>query len=206
MDEFQIYVISMTTLSKIAFCVSSIQRSLHFGRIYLVSGSTSTKFTRDLCSLVEQFLIHIISRNMSTKFSNCKYSTLRNLLFNPPLFISLYALCMHLAAFLQGICMLHSIFYLQCSSPGTRPFESTRGRLGVAFCFLDSADLAILCQSCCIKNTQRSARALEEGGWVGKAEQHIDCVQQSCNFALTVRSKKRKWEREREGRSWRSVG
>lgn len=182
-------------------------------RIYLVSVNTSTKFTscssstsRDLCSLVEQFLIHIISRNMFTKFSNCKYSILRNLLFNPPLFISLHALCVHLAALLQGICMLHSIFYLQCSSPGTRPVERTRGRPGVAFCFLDSADLAILCQSCCIKNTQRCARAMEEGGWVGKAGQHIDCVQQSCNFALTVRSKKRNWERKREGRSRRSVG
>lgn len=96
--------------------------------------------------------------------------------------------------------MLHSIFYLQCSSPGTRPVERTRGRPGVAFCFLDSADLAILCQSCCIKNTQRCARAVGEGGWVGKAGQHIDCVQQSCNFALTVRSKKRnrEWEREKE--------
>lgn len=96
--------------------------------------------------------------------------------------------------------MLHSIFYLQCSSPGTRPVERTRGRPGVAFCFLDSADLAILCQSCCIKNTQRCARAVGEGGWVGKPGQHIDCVQQSCNFALTVRSKKRnrEWEREKE--------
>lgn len=87
--------------------------------------------------------------------------------------------------------MLHSIFYLQCSSPGTRPVERTRGRQGVAYCFLDSADLAILCQSCCIKNTQLCARTVGEGGWVGKAGQHIDCVQQSCNFALTVRSKKR---------------
>lgn len=109
----------------------------------------------------------MILSNMCTKLTNCSTFTSGDLciLVEYQLVPFMLLIICALQLLLQGITMLHSIFYLMFSSPGTRAVErewegvrmGEGGRRGVAlaFCFLDSADLAILCQSCCIKNTQR---------------------------------------------------
>lgn len=108
--------------------------------------------------------------------------------------------------------MLHSIFYLLCSSSGTRPVERVREReASEAYCFLDSADLAILCQSCCIKNTQRCAlvagvreRERERGVlwcWIGRQGGLRPTELQFCTCC-----KKQQEEGEEEEKADGSVG